>query len=838
MRKSPTSWRRDVSSSSSRRKAFTRLEVLLLVLSGVFAFVTVSALFSILNTLPSGISGRDGASLFHLFDRSSALEGFGTGAYGKESASTFGGDGQGLSGLDNTGRGGGGRRGKKGGKGTCWRPVFKFYTNLTSSASVDLSPPPSFGSLTGRDRTRGSGSQARALISTSGLLWPSFESWITHGDSRYAHNVNLEVDAVNRTRVYAAWQASDTHEGAKDQIIQLAVSHDRGRKWHVLPSRVTTSSSASGGATVPLWNPILHSRRNGDLVLFYAQSRSKCRVKGRSDWFTPGGDIRYVVSKDGGLTFSDSEVAVMMRRSPLTPTGNLVVMKEGKKELWILPVAHDSKASCATSGSGGASKHLYNGPGLVYSRNYGKTWNFSQSLPLNPDLNGPGHAKPKGEDGLDPNEDIRDGSIILADRSSSGQMLQFSRSSRGHVYKGRTFNFGKDWSSPKEIALPNADSKVSAFHAMDGTLVLAYNNSTRKGHLSTLMLAACFDNEGQDWSNVAMIEDSPRTAYANPSMAQLRLGTRAGPLLVGYSVAETIFGHFRSGMYQYRGIKLASVNLNLPRMYIRRGKQAISFRSSKLSFDMNADEDKRPQPAAPCLSMHHPSLFALFKSSLTDRAEISVNLGMQLKVKPATRQVKGKAMYSGLGTEDYSEIYFNTNSNITHRLFAVKTCSPHCNIVTLEKESTNLLVIWGVFASNAENDEYESPVLASFKMAFSDRGDGTNSKVITVDVDAEKRGDWFHVNEELKVVISRSRPKGRAGASRSYDMDVFFGEDHVTSFSWLNMQPSFLNFGCSRSIQGVCAPRNAGLCARSISTKFVWHVQDLTISTKNNQCAG
>ena len=415
--------------------------------------------------------------------------------------------------------------------------------------------------------------------------------------------------------------------------------------------------------------------------------------------------------------------------------------------------------------------------------------------------------------------------------------------------------------------MPNPDTKVTTYGMRDGTLVAAFNNATRRGHQSNLMLATSFDPEGKDWSAVASIEESAKTIYSSPSIAQIGGGSeaakahRSGPLLVAFSVAETVFGHFRSGVPQYNGIKVASVDLGVPRMHVRRGKQGVSFRNARLSLDLSPEEaeDKRDRGgrsgsrelSAPCLHFYHPSLFALFKGSLTDVADLRAQIGMQLKVAPKTRQVKGKAMYSGLGGNDGAEVYFNAKSNITHRLVALKACDArYCTEKTFEKESTNLVVVSGIFASNADSDEYESPVLAGFKIVMADGGGKT--KTITVDVDADKKGDWYQVEEELRFLIKRQRKVDaeemvgggagddasgrRGGAHYAYKLELFFGEDRITDFEWTGKLPSYVTFGCSRSLQGACTPRGAGLCRRNLSTKFLWHVQDIALNTNKNQC--
>ena len=91
------------------------------------------------------------------------------------------------------------------------------------------------------------------------------------------------------------------------------------------------------------------------------------------------------------------------------------------------------------------------------------------------------------------------------------------------------------------------------------------------------------------------------------------------------------------------------------------------------------------------VTLYHPSLFALFRSPLTDQAEIRASVAMQLKIAPKQKQVKGQHLYSGLGTEDFGDLYFNTNSNITSRLMTLKVCDTNCRDTKLERDSTSLV---------------------------------------------------------------------------------------------------------------------------------------------------
>ncbi|QDZ20427.1 sialidase [Chloropicon primus] len=724
------------------------------------------------------------------------------------------------------------RRRRRGGEGhfekDCYKDVFKFRSPISSS-SADLS---SSSNLSGKRESR-----------QSSLLRPTHDAWITHGDSRYANAANLEVDASNHTVVYAAWQASDTHEGAKDQFIQLAVSTNRGMKWRFLPSKVNHNKRNTRGF-LPVWSPVLHSRQNGELLLFYAQSRHNCRVKGRTDWYTPGGDIYVVKSNDGGQTLGPPVVVRRMASKPLTLTGSLVTLREGKRETWVLPVNEEGSQSTCISTKEGKGHTV---PGILYSTDQGRSWNFT--LVLDPEGDRKRRSSVRVEPGKEAVVDLRigsnlrDGSLVSTDHAGKGQMLQFYRSSKSKIFTGKLSNFGKQWDQPKETDLPNPDSKLSAFRLRDGIIVTAFNNATRKGRLSNLYLAGCFDQEGLDWGYIARIENSPRTVFSNPTMAQVDLESkRPGPLLVAYSVAERVFGHMHSGVIQSRGIKVASLNLNSPRMYVRRGKQAVSYRANKLNFDLGGgdDGDRHSHLNPPCLSLYHPSLFAIFKSPLTDQAEIRATVGMQLKISPKQKQVKGQEMYSGLGTEDFGEIFFNAKSNITTKLLTLKACDEsRCRESRLEKDSISLVTISGVYASSTVVDEYSSPVLAYLKIDMLD-GDG-EAKAVTVHVDAEKKGEWLQLLQEFRFLVKRWKDFGDddeddGSEQNAYRLELYFGEERVTDFEWKGKQPSYITFGCSKSLQGMCSPSGRGLCGKSISTKLQWHLKDIRIETQRNRC--
>lgn len=720
----------------------------------------------------------------------------------------------------------------------CFRDVFKFRNPLTSNTLDSDRADSDHG---GRSHAHGD----------ANLLRPSHESWISHGDTRYASNSNLEADATNGTVVYAAWQCSDTHEGAKDQFVQLAVSHNQGRRWKNLPVRLNYNRRNKAGF-LPVWSPVLHSRRNGELYVFYAQSRHNCRLRGRTDWFTAGGDVYYVKSRDGGQTLDPSgpQLAFKFQDAPLVLTGNLVVARRGKQEVWALPCNQEvTQSTCLRPGE---AARAYSGPGVLVSRDQGKTWNFTVSLRRDFEANtaaGRPRVRQANTTQAKAGFGIRDGALVSADQSGSSQMLQLFRSARGRVYAGKSSDYGGHWKEPEVADLPNPNAKIAALRQRDGLLVAAFNNATRRGRQGNLYVAACFDLDGTSWDNVARLEKAPRTTFSQPAMAQVmdQDNRRPGATLVAYSVSERVFGHLHSGVMQSRGIKVASVNLATPRLHVMRGKEGVTFRGGRVVLDPSG-------PNYPCLSLHHPSLRAVFKSPLTDRAEVRATVGIQLKVSPKQAKQRGQDLYSGLGGDDYGEIFFNADSNITSRLVSLRACKNEqsCRDSKLQRDSFALATIYGVFSTRAVVDEFSSPILVSLRILLSD-GEG-KQRAVNVHVDAEKSNGWLRAMQEFRFLILRreleeeeeaEEPRGIAegegeGAAgnaptHAYRLEVLFGEHRVTDFEWTGKMPSHLTFGCGRA---ACSPEKKGLCGASITARTQWNFKDIRLDTQLNKCLG
>jgi predicted neuraminidase len=97
----------------------------------------------------------------------------------------------------------------------------------------------------------------------------------------------------------------------------------------------------------------------------------------------------------------------------------------------------------------------------------------------------------------------------------------------GRICAASSDDGGRTWSAAKPTALPNPNAGIDAVRMSDGTIALAYNNSTTAR--TPLSVAFSRDN-GDSWSAPLVIEDQPGE-YSYPAIIQ----TRDGLLHVTYS---------------------------------------------------------------------------------------------------------------------------------------------------------------------------------------------------------------------------------------------------------------------------------------------------------------
>ena len=91
--------------------------------------------------------------------------------------------------------------------------------------------------------------------------------------------------------------------------------------------------------------------------------------------------------------------------------------------------------------------------------------------------------------------------------SEPGQVHALLRSTAGVICRSDSKDYGKTWSPVYKTSLPNPNSGIDVAKLSDGTLVLAYNPTTKDwGSRGKLALAISFDN-GKTWPKKIDLED-------------------------------------------------------------------------------------------------------------------------------------------------------------------------------------------------------------------------------------------------------------------------------------------------------------------------------------------
>lgn len=340
----------------------------------------------------------------------------------------------------------------------------------------------------------------------------------------YASHVGLECFEYGGIKTLAvAYQAATdvNHEGSRHQHIRFAISKDGGETWS--PPRVV----AWGG--MPIWNPapFFHKESNR-LFLFYSESRKS---------MSPGGDVKYIVSANGGQSW-DPPVTLYTHEAdgevPKVTANKPIVASDGN---WYLPVHREPAEAYRTFNAktfhplkeaAGVNKvalptaaepqGIETSACVLVSSDKGASWKVGGSA-------------------ADAKTWLIDGSL---EEGTKKQLLYFFRSAAGRVYSANSADKGASWSRPTYTSLLNPNSKFATL-TIDGQVLIAYNNSTSSR--TPLSLALSVD-DGRSWEPLAVIEDDLKGNFTSPSIVEWSDDT--------VKVAYTVWGE---------GIKLATIKL-------------------------------------------------------------------------------------------------------------------------------------------------------------------------------------------------------------------------------------------------------------------------------------
>jgi predicted neuraminidase len=275
----------------------------------------------------------------------------------------------------------------------------------------------------------------------------------------------------------ATWYGG-SREGATDVAIYFATRPRGEQKWS--PSRaIVTPDLATrelGRAVRKVGNSLIFCDETGKLWLLYVT-------------ITAGGwsssSLNLTTSTDQGRSWAPS------RRLTLSPFFNLSeLVKNGPIALanggWAVPMYHE----------------------LVGQ--------FPELLWLSATADGFADTKSRivgGRAGFQP----------AVTPLSKNRAVTFLRDTtpRKRITVSRTADYGRTWSSPEALDLPNPDSGLDALRLADGRLLLAFNDS-RTGR-ENLRLAASTD-DGCSWKRVATLAEESKTDFSYPFLIQTRDG--------------------------------------------------------------------------------------------------------------------------------------------------------------------------------------------------------------------------------------------------------------------------------------------------------------------------
>jgi predicted neuraminidase len=259
--------------------------------------------------------------------------------------------------------------------------------------------------------------------------------------------------------IAAAWFGG-THEKHPDVAIWL--SYYQNGTWSK-PVEVANGIQGNG-KRYPLWNPVLFQMPGKELILFYKDGPAP------DEWW---GMLKR--SFDGGKTWSAAE------RLPKDIYGPI----KNKPELLA-----DGTLICPSS-SEDHDWRLH----MEFTKDGGKTWSRTEAL----------------NDGVTTSA-IQPSILKLPD----GKLQLVCRSENDFVLQSISADQGKSWSALKPTSLLNPNSGIDAVTLKDGRHIIIYNN-TKKGR-SPLNVA--ISSDGQNWKDVAVLENEPNGEFSYPAVIQ------------------------------------------------------------------------------------------------------------------------------------------------------------------------------------------------------------------------------------------------------------------------------------------------------------------------------
>lgn len=254
-------------------------------------------------------------------------------------------------------------------------------------------------------------------------------------------------------RILAAWFGG-AHEG--DDSVEIWLSERSAEGIWSKPR------SLSEGDDIPHWNPVLHQREDGMILLYYKYGKEI------PNWIT-----KYIASADGGKTWSEPKVLV----EGDTGGGRGPVKNKCLK-------ASDGKL-LAPASTEQNKKWI---PFIDISYDDGYTWNKCDLME---------RPKYKGAYvGLIQPTLWEDGDGIHS----------FMRSDKGAIYRSDSKDNGLSWCKPYRTRLPNNNSGIDLTQDSKGRLWLIFNPVAENWGVRHPLSLACSTDKGKHFTEILIPE--------------------------------------------------------------------------------------------------------------------------------------------------------------------------------------------------------------------------------------------------------------------------------------------------------------------------------------------
>lgn len=209
------------------------------------------------------------------------------------------------------------------------------------------------------------------------------------------------------------------------------------------------------------WNPVLHKRENGEIILYYKYGAEI------PTWIT-----KYIISRDNGRTWSKPEELVK------GDVGGRGPVKDKCLRL------SDGTLLAPASTEGGKWRCF-----IDRSADDGITWERTDYF-----------AQPKYKG-------VNVGLIQpTLWESAPGTVHCFMRSNAGAIYRSDSGDSGKSWSKPRRTRLPNNNSGIDCVKDYNGRLWLLYNPVDVNWGVRYPLLLSCSENNGRSFEPILSCE--------------------------------------------------------------------------------------------------------------------------------------------------------------------------------------------------------------------------------------------------------------------------------------------------------------------------------------------